>query len=235
MQLQFSTKLTATLAASSIFVSQILTPQPLLAAQLPFQQYNTASDIPQKMFQQHVSIYGSVERITDGDTLRIRHIPMYPFQKSSNYDGKLSENTIPIRLYAIDAPEIGKYGNPSMPFAEDAKDWLSDKAKGKVVKVKLLRRDQYNRVVGKVTTKRNFIPSFISRQDLSLGLARNGFATLYTGGGAEYDDNLPKLKKEIERAKVKRLGLWRNGSDGVMNPSEYKRMMKSKPQFVPVG
>lgn len=235
MQLQFSTRLTATLAASSIFVSQILAPQPLLAAQLPFQQYNTSSDIPQKMFQQHDSIYGSVERITDGDTLRIRHIPLYPFQKSSNYNGKLSENTIPIRLYAIDAPEIGKYGNPSMPYAEDAKDWLSDKAKGKVVKVKLLRRDQYNRVVGKVTTKRRFIPSFISRKDLSLGLARDGLATLYKGGGAEYDDNLLKFEKEIERARVKKLGLWRNGSDNVMDPSEYKRMIKSKPQFVPIG
>lgn len=235
MQIQFSTRLTATLAASSIFLSQILAPQPLLAAHLPFQQYNTASDIPQKMFQDHKSIYGSVERITDGDTLRIRHIPLYPFQKSNNYDGKLSENTIPIRLYAIDAPEIGKYGNPSMPFAEDAKDWLSNNAKDKIVKVKLLRRDQYNRVVGKVTTKRRFIPSFISRQDLSLGLAHDGLATLYKGRGAEYDGNLRQFETEIERARVKKLGLWRNGPDNVMNPSEYKRMMKTKPEFVPIG
>lgn len=235
MYISFSSKLTATLTAASIFASQILTPQPLLAAQIPFQSFNTASDIPQIMFQKQDSIYGRVERVTDGDTLRIRHIPLYPLHKSNDYTGKLTESTIPIRLYGIDAPEIGKYGNPSMPFAEDAKDWLSDKTKDKIVKVKLLRRDQYNRVVGKVTTKRKFIPSFLSSLDLSIGLAHNGLAVMYTCGGAEYDGNRQRLENEIDYAKRKRLGIWSNGVENVELPSQYKRSMKQNPQFVPVG
>jgi len=67
-------------AAVSIFAAssfQIFTPQPLLAAPtfpppVQIQQYNTAVDIPQEMFQNHASIYGRVERVADGDTFRIR-------------------------------------------------------------------------------------------------------------------------------------------------------------------
>ena len=40
-----------------------------------------------------------------------------------------------------------------MPKAEEARDWTKNLVDGKVVKVKLLRRDQYGRVVGKVTKR----------------------------------------------------------------------------------
>lgn len=40
-----------------------------------------------------------------------------------------------------------------MPQAEEARDFTKNLVDGKVVKVKLLRRDQYGRIVGKVTTK----------------------------------------------------------------------------------
>jgi len=46
-----------------------------------------------------------------------------------------------------------KRGNPSMPKAEDALEWTKSKVDGKVVKVKLLRKDQYGRIVGQVTAK----------------------------------------------------------------------------------
>ena len=177
------------------------------------------------MFQNDESIYGRVVRVADGDTFRIRHYPLYPVQKESQYEGKLVDNTIQVRLYGIDAPEIKKGGNsyPSMPYAEEAKAWTADKVNGKIVEVKLFQKDQYNRVLGKVTTTTTLTPI-----DISAGLLHNGFATLYEGKGAEYDGNKEKFMKEIEYAQKNRLGIWTNGIENVQSPAEYKRIMKVK-------
>lgn len=187
---------------------------------------NTAANIPAAMLQGHQSIYGRVVKVSDGDTFRMRHYPFYPAQQESPYEGKLSENTIQIRLYGIDTPEVRKSGNPypSMPYAEEAKAWTTDKVKGKIVQVKLLDKDQYNRVIGKVTT----VNDFLQPMDVSLGLLHNGYATLYTGKGAQYDGNLEVFEKEVEYAQKNRLGIWTNGIDGVQTPAEYKRMLKEQ-------
>uniref|UniRef100_A0A7S3Q8J6 TNase-like domain-containing protein n=2 Tax=Chaetoceros debilis TaxID=122233 RepID=A0A7S3Q8J6_9STRA len=220
-------------AAVSIFAAssfQIFTPQPLLAAPtfpppVQIQQYNTAVDIPQEMFQNHASIYGRVERVADGDTFRIRHIPNYPIQTTSEYKGKLSEYTMPIRLYAIDCPEVGKNGNPSMPAADDAKEWTRALVNGKVVKVTLLQKDQYNRVLGEVTTTTSSAAAAIGT-DLSIGLAHNGYATMYKGAGAEYDGHKDQIAREVQWAKDHRVGMWI--TENVQTPAEYKREMKAK-------
>ena len=152
-----------------------------------------------------------------------RHYPMYPAQQESEFKGSLKDNTISIRLYGIDAPELKKNANdyPSMPFAEEAKARMSDQAKGKVVGVKLLDKDQYGRVVGKVTTTN-------TRTDLSMDLLRYGYASLYKGKGANYDGNLDQMLNEINNAKKNRLGIWSNGVENAQSPAEYKRKMKAK-------
>lgn len=149
---------------------------------------------------------------------------MYPLQRESPYEGKLSENTIQVRLYGIDAPEIKKSGKPypSMPYAEESKAWTSDKVIGKIVEVKLFQKDQYNRVIGKVTT--TTLPPI----DISAGLLHNGYATLYEGKGAEYDGNRDKFVKEIEYAQKNRLGIFTNGIENAQSPAEYKKMIKAK-------
>jgi len=154
-----------------------------------------------------------------------RHYPLYPLQQESPYEGKLSENTIQVRLYGIDAPEIKKSGKsyPSMPYAEESKAWTTDKVMGKIVEVKLFQKDQYNRVIGKVTTTTTLPPI-----DISAGLLHNGYATLYEGKGAEYDGNRDKLVKEIEYAKKNRLGIFTNGIENAQSPAEYKKMIKAK-------
>ena len=48
---------------------------------------------------------------------------------------------------------LAKRGNPSMPKAEEARDWTEKFVNGKIVKVKLLRKDQYGRVVGAVRVR----------------------------------------------------------------------------------
>ena len=66
----------------------------------------------------------------------------------------------------------------------------------------------------------------ISKQDISIGLARNGYATLYTGGGAEYNGKREKLEKEIAWAKKKKKGIWINGVS-IQTPAEYKKSIKN--------
>jgi endonuclease YncB( thermonuclease family) len=77
-----------------------------------------------------------------------------------------------------------KFGNPAMPLADEATDYTYELVNDRIVRIKLLRRDQYNRAVAKVTT-RGILP--FTKKDVTLKLAERGLATLYTGGGAEYD------------------------------------------------
>jgi len=168
----------------------------------------------------------SKRRVIDGDTVRIRHCPFHPFYEKTSFTGLLSQNSISVRIYGVDAPELAHFGNPSMPKAEEARDWAKTVVEGKIVKVKLLSKDQYGRIVGKVTIRRPIL--FFWRKDLTIELSKKGYATLYTGGGAQYDDNKETLEKSIEYAKAKKLGIWSNGVENVMSPAEFKRKMKAK-------
>lgn len=71
-----------------------------------------------------------------------------------------------------------------MPFSDEATELTRNLVDHKVVRIKLLRRDQYKRIVGKVTTP-GFLP--FTKKDVTMKLVERGLATLYTGGGAEYD------------------------------------------------
>lgn len=152
------------------------------------------------------------------------HSPFYPLRLRSEYTGKLSEHTMSVRIYGVDAPELAHFGNPTMPKAQDAKEWASSVVDGKIVRIKLLRRDQYNRAVAKVTTK-GFLP--FTKKDLSIGLVEQGYGTLYTGGGAEYDGKRQVLERKIKVAQKKKKGIWENGQD-ILTPAEYKRQAKEK-------
>merc|ERR1712226_1774419 len=74
-------------------------------------QFYTVSDVPDSYFDNKRYIYGYVERIIDGDTIRVRHIPGYrlsrnipePLQKRG-----IVNETLSVRVYAVDTPETGK-------------------------------------------------------------------------------------------------------------------------------
>ena len=108
-----------------------------------------------------------------------------------------------------------------MPFADEAKEWTSDKAYGKVVKVKLLQRDQYSRIIGEVTT------TSTNKVDLSVGLVHEGLATIYTGKGAQYDNHKDIFDREVQWAQKEHMGMWYNGVENVQTSAEYKRSMKA--------
>lgn len=167
-------------------------------------------------------------KVIDGDTIRIRHTPLYPFAKGEKgcLGRKLTECTISVRLYGVDAPETAKFGNPAQPYALDAKEYISNQVNDKVVRVKLLRKDQYSRVIGSVTTRNKYLPFL--KTDLSRGLAEKGFASLYTEGGAEYDGRREQLESNIQRAQKRRQGIWSNGVNNFVDPAAYKREIRAK-------
>lgn len=191
---------------------------------IPFRQYNTANDIPLSWYKENKVIRGRVIKIIDGDTIRVRHTPL--FKKGRDCNKPISDCSISVRLYAVDAPETAKRGNPGQPFAKEATEYTSNQVLDKVVSVKLLRKDQYARVVGKVTTQNKLLPFL--KKDLSASLAEKGLASLYTGGGREYDGNKDVLEKKIEKARQKKLGIW-SGKDGdFSDPAQYKRETKAR-------
>lgn len=218
-------------SSSSYWLSSSSTSQPTSAAAvipLPFRQYNTANDIPASLYKSNKAIRGRVVKVIDGDTIRIRHTPLYPLSKGERgcIGRKLSECTISVRLYGVDAPETAKFGNPGQPYSQEAKEYISNNIYDKVVRVKLLRKDQYARVIGSVTTRNKFLPFL--KTDLSSGLAEQGYASLYTGGGAEYDGKRDVLEKRIQRAQERRRGIWSNGVDEFLDPAAYKREMRAR-------
>lgn len=162
----------------------------------PFRRLDTVGAIPPSYFKEHVSIYAYTERVIDGDTLRVRHIPGYPLlQRSSSKDKKkhgLAEETLILRLYGIDCPELAKSKNATaQPFALKAKEFTTQAVNQQMVKVTLLRKDRYGRAIAKVETLPAAFGFLSSPKDLSMALARQGLAQLYTGGGAEYNVRTP--------------------------------------------
>jgi endonuclease YncB( thermonuclease family) len=166
----------------------------------PFQQFETVGMIPKSYFENHNTIYGYTERIIDGDTIRVRHVPGYAMllpthhrddetsttTKGKGRRGGIADTTLLIRLYGVDCPEISKNKNQiTQPFGIEAKEYTSNLIDHQIVKITLLRKDRYGRAVAMVET----IPPNIltSSKDLSIELARQGYAELYTGGGFEYN------------------------------------------------
>ena len=57
-------------------------------------------------------------------------------------------------------------------------------------------------------------------------LTKQGLATIYTGGGAEYDGNLELLQTKQKQAQKKKRGVWSQGNN-MVSPAEFKRQQKS--------
>jgi endonuclease YncB( thermonuclease family) len=174
-------------------------------------QLETVGMVPQSYFDDHKVIYAHVERVIDGDTIRVRHIPAYALRSSwllrccllrprvttPLQQRGIANETLSIRIYGVDCPELGKGGgagapSKTQPYALEAKSYAQSFCLHQVVRITFLRKDQYQRAVAVVETLPrvagvigNWIPR-LGRRDLSVELAKRGLAELYTGGGAEY-------------------------------------------------
>lgn len=181
-------------------------------------QFDTVEDIPAIYFREKRELPVNVVKVIDGDTFRVRHLAK---KSSLSFHGSLKDHTFPVRLAAVDAPEIAKRGLPGQPLSDEAKKFVQDKVLHKDVTLKLLGKDQYNRVLGLVRYNEKS-----GERDLSEELLKKGLATVYRQGGARYDGSLSRWTDLERTAQQQRKGIWMNGIENVQLPSEYKRAMK---------
>ena len=230
--------------------SAILTPGEVHAATITdtrlfpfgnyFVQFQTVDDVPKSYFSQKRSIYAFVERVIDGDTIRVRHYPLYSIRRQKGEPLQkrgIADSTLSIRFYGIDCPEIAKNkSQKSQPYAEEAKELISQLVLHQMVKITFLRKDQYGRAICQVQTLPRFgsllgcLPG-LGAIDLSVELAHKGLAELYTGGNAEYFDKRDVLENEIKNAKRRKQGIWSLGAARV-SAAEEKRRIRDQKQVV---
>lgn len=120
------------LVSSSIAFGSLFTTEPL---------FETAQDIPAIYFKEKRSIRSIVDKVSDGDTYKVRHITNG--KKSRLYNGPIKYHTIIVRVAAVDTPETAKQGNPGQPFAEEAKQFAISKLLGNEVKVRISTSDNW--------------------------------------------------------------------------------------------
>lgn len=192
-----------------------------LGLYLMFRRYHTSSDIPQGAIKNKRKFYGYVVKVSDGDTIRVYHTPLWQWfgGPPDIKRGTLTKSTVQVRLSAVDAPEVAHFGKPAQPLSEEATQCLSGQIMGKRVAITPLAKDQYGRLVGTVSYRQ----FFVFKRNASHEILRQGLATIYRGGNAQYDGE-KELLEDIEReAKRSRRGIWGLKKGEYESPAEYKR------------
>ena len=182
-------------------------------------------DVPSDHFGPNAPyLRGRVVSVTDGDTFRFWHVPTI-LQSRNPPDGiKLSATTIPVRVVTIDTPETAKFGKDGQPFGEEAKEHLSSLLSGRTIKIQLLQKDQYGRVVAQVKRGHWGLDLFAKYADEEM--LKAGFAEVYLGGGAVYGRKGKEAYLQMqEHAKEKKKGIWSLG-DERESAADYKARMK---------
>lgn len=130
----------------------------------------------------------TVERVVDGDTLRIE------------IDGRKET----VRVVGIDTPEVAREDKAAACFGDQAaaatRQWVEERA----VRVEPAReqRDRYGRLLASIEP----IDGPIGGRDLARSLALGGFARVLTI--APNGDDAPTLEEYVNRAREEQRGLW---------------------------
>ncbi|CAO3618303.1 unnamed protein product [Cunninghamella echinulata] len=163
-------------------------------------RYPTVNYIPPELFDKKAFIRGKVTSIGDADGFRLYHTGTgWSFlRRVPTLRKDLKNQTIPIRIAGVDAPEGNHFSMKQQPFYVESKSFLTSLILNRHVKVQLLSRDQYSRVVGMVYFRK---PPFFIRKNVSEEMLKQGFASIYVAKGAEYGDQLNKFEKAENKAK----------------------------------
>ncbi|EMR10786.1 hypothetical protein PNEG_00934 [Pneumocystis murina B123] len=219
--------------SSSIFVPTIfLTTAILILHKFYYQslvRYPTASSIPVSLMNNKHILLGVVTSVGDADNFRLFHTPGGIFAgwhwlRSIPLSRKdLKDQTIHIRLSGIDAPELSHFGKEAQPYAKEAIEWLTSYILGKRVRVQIFNRDRYERIVGAVEIRK--WPYIWIKRNVSLEMIKLGMAEVYKSHGAEYGGKSAELRfrHEEEKAKRKKIGIWKQSAKSYESPAEYKR------------
>ncbi|CAN3366809.1 hypothetical protein DICA4_F02014 [Diutina catenulata] len=166
---------------------------------------------------------GVVTRVGDGDNFRFYHTPGgfllgWGWLRSvPTSRAELKNQTLPIRIAGVDAPERSHFGHPAQPYSEEALHWLQNFLTGKSVTIVPMSVDQYQRVVA---TAR--VWTWLGRRDVGESMLRAGTAVVYKAKtGAEFG-GMESIYRRVEaRAQRKKTGLWGLGKR--ISPGDYKR------------
>lgn len=126
-----------------------------------------------------------VIRVFDGDTI----------------EAKGHDLIFKIRLVGIDTPEIGRKGQKGQPYAQRAKQILTDQVMGRQVRLEQFGTGGYNRILAEV---------FSNGRNINLYLIRTGMAEVYRGS-LPPGLNSGAYKAAQNLAKKKRIGIWSLG------------------------
>ncbi|ERJ61234.1 thermonuclease family protein [Sphingobacterium paucimobilis] len=137
-------------------------------------------------------IEGRVTRVADGDT----------FTMLDKHKKKIR-----VRFFGIDCPEIGQ------EYGRTAKNFTSSQVLDKKVKVEVMSKDRYGRVVGIVWVDRY--------TDLNLKLIQAGLAWDYPS----YSKSDAYQQAEL-KARTRKVNIWSQRSP--MAPWDYRKMMSKK-------
>jgi len=128
------------------------------------------------------NVNAGVVGVNDGDTITVRMI-----------DTGRQER---VRLATIDAPEMNQ------PYGKAAKKSLSDLVFEKKIRLEIIDRDQYNRIVGEV---------FLNGLNVNVEQIRRGFAWHYKQFQKQQTEEQKRVYSSAEEvAKQSRSGLWRD-------------------------
>jgi endonuclease YncB( thermonuclease family) len=114
-----------------------------------------------------------VSKVSDGDTVRV----------------SCENGTLSIRVYGIDAPEMGQ-----KPWGDESRQGLQALLPSSSVRLAVQDIDRYNRVVAQL---------YVSDQDVGLEMVRQGYAAVY-----EQYNRFPIYQQAQAEAKRGQLGIW---------------------------
>lgn len=134
--------------------------------------------------------YGTVLRVTDGDTVHV-------VVQRANED---------IHVLGIDTPEVPHYGKPGTCYGEKAKEFVTTYlAKGAHVVIRIEPStgdvtDRYGRTIA-------YVYSSAHRSDLGAALLRRGLANVYPYGNRHFAKRA-SYERLRDAAKAAKRGLW---------------------------
>ena len=134
----------------------------------------------------------TVDHVADGDSLQVKH----------------QGETVKVRLFGIDAPEKGQ------EFANMSRQRLKNLANGRQVKVSVVEKDKYGRLISKVWLDDGTL--------LNHAMVGSGLAWWYE----RYAPGDSELRKLQANAKSSQLGLWKSSSP--TPPWDFKENQRSK-------
>ncbi|KAI9497220.1 hypothetical protein BDB00DRAFT_886488 [Zychaea mexicana] len=164
-------------------------------------RFPTSGHIPPEAFTSQQYIRGRVVSVGDSDNFRLYHTPGLGWgwaRRIPTTRKELTNQTIPIRLAGVDAPEGSHFGMPAQPLSSESKEFLTSMVLNRNVKVQLLSRDQYQRVVAMAYVRN---PPFYRLKNVSVEMCKAGMASIYTAKGAQYAGQFEVLKQTESRAK----------------------------------